>query len=317
VFPAIDIQKSGTRKEELLIPREDLNRVWVLRKVLTPVEATKLWPDREQTDLDHESAFALPPLSFCPSRSSEHQAAEPSSRTKLRASDQHTVREIEHHGPQGIEWQQAVLRPVGNLLKESSPFQVVQRTGDTNAMNGDKRDDPGAGGTRDTARQGNVTRCRRGLASGLSNEHESIGTRVDDQPDFKPTEPRRGEFRGKQGWVACLSNSTRRPTARYSRCPEARTEPGRQTAARRARGRSAPARRLRAGRRGPPRPPAPFLLESSPNSQAGWVYSPAERRARVRTDLPATNASQPSRSTAGGEEPGRAVPQLPRKPASS
>jgi transcription termination factor Rho len=45
VFPAIDIQKSGTRKEELLIVREDLNRVWVLRKVLTPlspVEAMEL-----------------------------------------------------------------------------------------------------------------------------------------------------------------------------------------------------------------------------------------------------------------------------------
>ena len=37
VFPAIDIIKSGTRKEELLIPKEDLNRIWVLRKVLTPV----------------------------------------------------------------------------------------------------------------------------------------------------------------------------------------------------------------------------------------------------------------------------------------
>ena len=46
VFPAIDIQKSGTRKEELLLPKEDLNRVWVLRKVLTPlspVEAMELW----------------------------------------------------------------------------------------------------------------------------------------------------------------------------------------------------------------------------------------------------------------------------------
>ena len=45
VFPAIDIQKSGTRKEELLLPKEDLNRVWVLRKVLTPlspVEAMEL-----------------------------------------------------------------------------------------------------------------------------------------------------------------------------------------------------------------------------------------------------------------------------------
>jgi transcription termination factor Rho len=45
VFPAIDIQKSGTRKEELLLSREDLNRVYVLRKVLTPlspVEAMEL-----------------------------------------------------------------------------------------------------------------------------------------------------------------------------------------------------------------------------------------------------------------------------------
>jgi hypothetical protein len=32
-FPAIDIQRSGTRKEELLIPKDDLARLWVLRKV--------------------------------------------------------------------------------------------------------------------------------------------------------------------------------------------------------------------------------------------------------------------------------------------
>src|SRR5262249_2497997 len=45
VFPSMHIQKSGTRKEELLLPKEDLNRVWVLRKVLTPlspVEAMEL-----------------------------------------------------------------------------------------------------------------------------------------------------------------------------------------------------------------------------------------------------------------------------------
>jgi transcription termination factor Rho len=49
VFPAIDIQKSGTRKEELLIAREDLNRIWVLRKVLnplSPVEAMELLLDK-------------------------------------------------------------------------------------------------------------------------------------------------------------------------------------------------------------------------------------------------------------------------------
>jgi transcription termination factor Rho len=49
VFPAIDIQKSGTRKEELLLSGDDLNRVWVLRKVLnplSPVESMELLLDK-------------------------------------------------------------------------------------------------------------------------------------------------------------------------------------------------------------------------------------------------------------------------------
>ncbi len=49
VFPSIDVQKSGTRKEELLIPKDDLNRIWVLRKVLnplSPVEAMELLIDK-------------------------------------------------------------------------------------------------------------------------------------------------------------------------------------------------------------------------------------------------------------------------------
>ena len=49
VFPAIDINRSGTRKEELLMPREELNRVWVLRKVLnplSPVESMELLIDK-------------------------------------------------------------------------------------------------------------------------------------------------------------------------------------------------------------------------------------------------------------------------------
>jgi transcription termination factor Rho len=49
VFPAIDIQRSGTRKEELLIPKDDLQRIWVLRKVLnplSPVGAMELLVDR-------------------------------------------------------------------------------------------------------------------------------------------------------------------------------------------------------------------------------------------------------------------------------
>lgn len=37
IFPAIDINRSGTRKEELLVPPADLNRVWILRKLLSPL----------------------------------------------------------------------------------------------------------------------------------------------------------------------------------------------------------------------------------------------------------------------------------------
>jgi transcription termination factor Rho len=51
IFPAIDINKSGTRKEELLIPKEDLNRIWILRKLLSqlnPVEAMEFLIDKLQ-----------------------------------------------------------------------------------------------------------------------------------------------------------------------------------------------------------------------------------------------------------------------------
>ena len=49
IFPSIDINRSGTRKEELLLSAEELNRVWILRKVLSPlssVEAMELLIDR-------------------------------------------------------------------------------------------------------------------------------------------------------------------------------------------------------------------------------------------------------------------------------
>jgi len=42
IFPAVDVNRSGTRKEEILMGEEELNRVWILRKFLsefTPVEA--------------------------------------------------------------------------------------------------------------------------------------------------------------------------------------------------------------------------------------------------------------------------------------
>ena len=37
VFPAIDINRSGTRKEDLLLGDDVLNRVWILRKILAPM----------------------------------------------------------------------------------------------------------------------------------------------------------------------------------------------------------------------------------------------------------------------------------------
>ena len=49
LFPAIDITRSGTRKEELLIEEVDLNRIWILRKVLASlgeVEAMELLQDK-------------------------------------------------------------------------------------------------------------------------------------------------------------------------------------------------------------------------------------------------------------------------------
>ncbi len=51
IFPAIDLNRSGTRKEELLINKEDLNRIWILRKVLqplNPIEAMEFLLDKVQ-----------------------------------------------------------------------------------------------------------------------------------------------------------------------------------------------------------------------------------------------------------------------------
>jgi transcription termination factor Rho len=41
VYPSIDIQRSGTRKEELLLEQADLNRIWLLRKVLQPMNTVE------------------------------------------------------------------------------------------------------------------------------------------------------------------------------------------------------------------------------------------------------------------------------------
>jgi transcription termination factor Rho len=41
IFPTIDINASGTRKEELLVEKEVLNRMWILRKVLNPLSTVE------------------------------------------------------------------------------------------------------------------------------------------------------------------------------------------------------------------------------------------------------------------------------------
>src|SRR6267378_776811 len=66
IFPAIDINRSGTRKEELLLPPDELNRVWVLRKVLnplSPVEAKELLLSRltkTKSNADFLSSMSTP-----------------------------------------------------------------------------------------------------------------------------------------------------------------------------------------------------------------------------------------------------------------
>ena len=61
VFPAINIKKSGTRKEELLLTEEELQKIWILRKVLNPmedIEATELIIDRMKKSKTNEAFLA-------------------------------------------------------------------------------------------------------------------------------------------------------------------------------------------------------------------------------------------------------------------
>ena len=61
VFPAINIKKSGTRKEELLLTEAELQKIWILRKVLNPmedVEATELIIDRMKKSKTNDAFLA-------------------------------------------------------------------------------------------------------------------------------------------------------------------------------------------------------------------------------------------------------------------
>ncbi|HRU28548.1 MAG TPA: transcription termination factor Rho, partial [Treponema sp.] len=58
LFPAINIKKSGTRKEELLLTEEELQKIWVLRKVINPmddIEIIELLIDRMKKSKNNEA----------------------------------------------------------------------------------------------------------------------------------------------------------------------------------------------------------------------------------------------------------------------
>ena len=61
IYPAINIQKSGTRKEDLLLAPEDLNRIWILRKLLSsmnPADAMEFLLDKMRQTKTNDEFFA-------------------------------------------------------------------------------------------------------------------------------------------------------------------------------------------------------------------------------------------------------------------
>jgi len=61
IYPTVDMQKSGTRKEDLLLPPDDLNRVWIIRKLLSsmnPADAMEFLLDRMRQTQSNEEFFA-------------------------------------------------------------------------------------------------------------------------------------------------------------------------------------------------------------------------------------------------------------------
>ena len=60
VFPTIDINRSGTRKDELLLPPDELNRIWVLRKVLEPAFDGRSHGASARPPLENEDERGIP-----------------------------------------------------------------------------------------------------------------------------------------------------------------------------------------------------------------------------------------------------------------
>ena len=63
MFPAIDVARSGTRKEELLVPRDQLKKIYVLRRILNPMgtmDAIEFL--HRQAALDQDQRRVLPSM---------------------------------------------------------------------------------------------------------------------------------------------------------------------------------------------------------------------------------------------------------------
>lgn len=61
IYPAIDLQKSGTRKEDLLLSADEMNKIWILRKILSsmnPADAMEFLLDRMRQTATNEEFFA-------------------------------------------------------------------------------------------------------------------------------------------------------------------------------------------------------------------------------------------------------------------
>jgi len=63
IYPAIDIEQSGTRKEELLLPDKVLKRIWILRKMMSelndPQEALEFVKNKMEATKDNEQFLEL------------------------------------------------------------------------------------------------------------------------------------------------------------------------------------------------------------------------------------------------------------------
>jgi transcription termination factor Rho len=61
IFPALDVGKSGTRKEELLVEKDQLSKMWVLRRILMQmgtVDAMEFLLDKMKDSKTNEDFFA-------------------------------------------------------------------------------------------------------------------------------------------------------------------------------------------------------------------------------------------------------------------